>query len=117
MPNMFKGRGKSDDSDQSDTPNQPGQPKPRMPFSMPDLSGLSKIFDALPVPQFGEQLRNYRTLRGKSIEELAGEVDLPPTVLRDLENGTRPAPPKETVLALAMALHLGSDERIIGRIG
>lgn len=114
MPNMFRGRGKSDDSDQSDAPSQPsqsGQSKPRIPFSIPDFSGLSNIFDALPVPQFGEQLRNYRTLRGKSIEELAGEVDLPPTVLRDLENGTRPAPPKETVLALATALHLGSDER------
>lgn len=108
MPSWFKRR------DDSDPPDPPDQPKHSISFSIPDLSGLpglGKIMDAIPVPRFGEQLHNYRTLRGKSIDDLAADVDLPPTVLRDLESGKRPAPPKETVLVLATALRLGKDER------
>lgn len=78
---------------------------------IPKLPDMSDFIGSLPIPSFGEQLRNFRTLRGKSIEDLAAEVSLPPTVLRDMENGTRPAPPKETVVALVAALHLKGEDR------
>src|SRR6185312_14456160 len=60
---------------------------------------------------FGEKLREFRTLRGKSIEELSAEVNIPPTVLRDMESGARPAPSESTVKLLAAALHLDKDDR------
>jgi adenylate cyclase len=112
MPKWFD-RPKGDKDDEK-PPKTPKPPKIPGSFSLPDFSGLAqlgKVIDAIPVPRFGDQLRNYRTLRGKSIEELATEVDLPPTVLRDLETGSRPAPPKSTVVTLADALKLQGDER------
>ncbi len=78
---------------------------------LPKIPDMSDFLGSLPVPSFGEQLRDFRTLRGKSVEELATEVELPPTVLRDIESGARPAPPKETVIALATALRLNKDDR------
>lgn len=84
---------------------------------MPDWSKLPKWSDLagflgdLPIPTFGEKLREFRTLRGKSIEELSAEVNIPPTVLRDMESGARPAPSESTVKLLAAALHLDKDDR------
>ena len=86
-------------------------------LNIPDLSKVLEDLpknlplENLPVPSFGEQLREYRTLRGKSIDELAAAVGIPPMVLRDIENGTRAAPPESTVKLLAAALSLDRDER------
>lgn len=82
--------------------------KKRMP-KLPEH--LSDFIDSIPLPTFGEQLHDLRTLHGKSIEELSEAVGIPPTVLRDMENGTRPAPPAGTVKAIAAALSLTKEER------
>src|SRR5690349_21998020 len=76
-----------------------------------NIPGLSGVFenlplDKIPVPSFGEQLRDFRTLRGKSVEDLAAEVGITPMALRDIESGKRSAPSESTVIALANALHL-----------
>lgn len=68
-----------------------------------------KFFEHL--PRFGDQLRDYRTLRGKTVEELAELAGLAPKALREIESGTRRAPSTDIVKALADALHLGKDER------
>jgi adenylate cyclase len=78
-----------------------------MPFQ--NIPGLSNLFDRL--PRFGAQLGNFRSLRGVSIEQLAATVNLAPSALRDIEAGKRPAPSKDTVLALATALNLDKQER------
>lgn len=75
-----------------------------MPFPM-----KPNVFDHL--PRFGDQLRDYRTLRGMTIEEVAEAAGLAPKALRELESGTRRAPATAIVKALADALHLGKDER------
>jgi len=71
-----------------------------------DLSSMPR-----PVPPFGELLRNYRTLRGLTIEQLAEAVQLAPSALREIEQGTRPAPSMEIARALATTLRLGKEER------
>ncbi|HKW22010.1 MAG TPA: helix-turn-helix domain-containing protein [Ktedonobacterales bacterium] len=85
------------------------------------IADLSKILDNLPLenvtlnkiplPSFGEQLRDFRTLRGKSVDDLATEVGITPMALRDIESGKRSAPSESTVIALANALQLGKDDR------
>ncbi|HEU5349435.1 MAG TPA: helix-turn-helix domain-containing protein [Ktedonobacterales bacterium] len=77
----------------------------------PKLSELSDLLGDLPITTFGERLREFRTLRGKSIDDLAAEVEIPPSVLRDMESGARPAPSKGTIFALAAALHLDKLDR------
>lgn len=81
--------------------------------NLPDLSKVLENLplNNLPLPTFGEQLREFRTLRGKAIEELAAEVGITPMALRDIESGKRPAPSESTVVALANALHLDKDDR------
>src|SRR5260370_15267051 len=78
-----------------------------MPF--PNLPKLPNFLGRL--PRFGDLLRNYRTLRGVSIEDLAAAANLAPSALRDIEAGKRPAPSKEIVKGLADALHLDKAER------
>lgn len=78
---------------------------------LPKIPDMSNFLGNLPLPTFGEQLHDFRTLRGTSIEELAAEVDIPPSVLRDMESGARPAPSEGTVKALARALRLNADDR------
>ena len=78
---------------------------------IPKWSDLAGFLSDLPIPTFGEKLREFRTLRGKSIEELSAEVGIPPTVLRDMESGARPAPSESTVRMLVAALHLDKDDR------
>ncbi len=63
------------------------------------------------LPRFGERLRDYRTLRGVPIEQLAAAVGIAPSALRDIEEGKRPAPPKAIITAIANTLQLGKDER------
>lgn len=76
---------------------------------MPDLPNLPDFLKRL--PRYGDHLRDYRTLRGMSIEELAAAVQLAPSALRDIEAGKRSAPPKDVTIALAAALNLGGRER------
>ena len=77
---------------------------PKIPI--PDLSDLFNL-----IPRFGDQLRDHRTLRGKSIEEVAAAAGLAPSALSDMELGRRAAPPADVVEALADALGLSGDER------
>ncbi|HEX8036273.1 MAG TPA: helix-turn-helix domain-containing protein [Ktedonobacterales bacterium] len=67
------------------------------------------FFDHL--PRFGDQLRDYRTLRGMTVEEVAEAAGLAPKALREIESGARRAPSPDIVKALVDALHLGKDER------
>jgi class 3 adenylate cyclase len=78
-----------------------------MPF--PNLPKLPNFLGQL--PRFGDLLRDYRTLRGVSIEDLAATVNLAPSALRDIEAGKRPAPSKDIVTTLCDTLHLNKDER------
>lgn len=70
---------------------------------------IPNFFDHL--PRFGERLRDYRTLRGMTVEEVAAAAGLAPKALREIESGVRNAPSTDTVKALADALRLGKDER------
>ena len=63
------------------------------------------------LPKFGDLLHDYRTLRGMTIEELAAAVSVAPSALREMEAGARPAPPKQVVKAIALALQLGGEDR------
>ena len=63
------------------------------------------------LPKFGDLMHDYRTLRGMTIEELATAVSVAPSALREMEAGTRPAPPKQVVKAIALALQLGGEDR------
>lgn len=75
-----------------------------MPFpKLPDIFGH--------LPRFGDQLRDFRTLRGVSIEDAAQAAGIAPKALREIEAGQRPAPSLDVVKALADALHLSKSER------
>ncbi len=63
------------------------------------------------VPKFSVLLREHRTLRGLSVEQLAKQVNIAPSALREMEAGKRPAPPKQVVKLMVAALQLGGDER------
>ncbi len=75
----------------------------------PKLPDLSDLLDRL--PRFGDLLRDSRTLRGMSVEQLAEAVGLAPSAIRDMEAGKRPAPPSDITRALADALQLGTQDR------
>jgi class 3 adenylate cyclase len=62
------------------------------------------------LPRFGVLLREYRTLRGVSVEDLATAVEIAPSALREIEEGKRPAPSEKKVRAICKALRLDSDE-------
>jgi class 3 adenylate cyclase len=75
-----------------------------MPFpKLPDFLGR--------LPRFGDLLRDHRTLRGVTIEQLATETGVAPGALREIEAGTRSAPSKKVVMALADALQISGEER------
>lgn len=63
------------------------------------------------LPSFGAQLRDARTLRGLTIEQVAAAASIAPDALRELEAGTRTPPGRDVIAALAAALHLGKRER------
>src|SRR5581483_9119933 len=71
-----------------------------MPFSIP-----------MPKLPFGEMVRNYRQMRGLTVEQLAEATHLAPSAIRTIEDGAGMAPPSETVKALADALQLKGDDR------
>ncbi len=64
----------------------------------------------LPIPPFGEQLKQYRLSRGLTVEQLAAAVHLAPSAISTFESNGRLAPSKEVVKALANALHLSKEE-------
>ncbi|MGH2517749.1 MAG: helix-turn-helix domain-containing protein [Ktedonobacterales bacterium] len=75
-----------------------------MPFpKIPNIFGQ--------IPRFGDQVRDFRTLRGMSVEEVAREAGLASKALREIESNQRPAPATDMVKALADALHLSKSER------
>jgi adenylate cyclase len=73
------------------------------------LPDLSNFFNRL--PRFGDLLRNYRTLRGLTVEQLAEAAGLAPSAIRDMEAGKRAAPPADVTNALADALRLSKQDR------
>jgi class 3 adenylate cyclase len=78
-------------------------------FKIPGIdSHLKFVLESL--PKFGTLLRDYRTLHGVSIEELAAAVEIAPGALREIEENRRPAPSEKKVKALAKALNLDSEE-------
>jgi adenylate cyclase len=81
---------------------------------MPNFPKLPDFLDSdffKRMPRFGDKLRDARTLRGISVEELAGAVGLAPGALRDIEANKRGAPPKDIILAIADVLKLSKPER------
>lgn len=70
--------------------------------------GLPDVLNNL--PRFGVLMRQYRTLRGISIDDLAAAVDIAPSALREMEEGKRPAPSEKKVRAICKALRLDPDE-------
>ncbi|HEX9057257.1 MAG TPA: helix-turn-helix domain-containing protein [Ktedonobacterales bacterium] len=77
--------------------------------NLPKPPNLPDFFNWL--PRFGDQLRDGRTLRGLTVEQIAEAVGVAPSAIRDMETGQRPAPSKDVVRALADALHLTREER------
>jgi class 3 adenylate cyclase len=79
---------------------------------VPKIPGIPNLPDFLgKLPRFGDRLRDYRTLRGLSIEEVATAAGVAASAIRDMEAGKRSAPSKEVVVALADALGLNKQER------
>lgn len=78
-----------------------------MPF--PTISGIPDFRNL--QPRFGDLLRDHRTLQGLSIEDLATQAEIAPAALNEIEAGTRPAPPKKVVKALAEALDLSGEDK------
>jgi class 3 adenylate cyclase/DNA-binding XRE family transcriptional regulator len=78
-----------------------------MPWpKLPKLSSVPR-----PFPPFGQQLRDHRTLRGLTIEEVAVTAGIAPQALREIESGTRDAPGVTMAKTLASHLKLDSDQR------
>ena len=63
------------------------------------------------TPRFSDLLRDHRTLQGLSVETLAAAAEISPEALSEIEAGTRAAPPKKVVRALATALKLAGDDK------
>jgi class 3 adenylate cyclase len=77
-----------------------------------DLAKLQEVAKrARPFPPFGKLLHDHRTLRGMSVEEVARAVQMAPSALREIEQGTRAAPPKQFAKALANTLELRGESR------
>lgn len=78
-------------------------------MSFPNLPNIPDFRNWL--PNFGNLLREYRTLRGLTIEELAAQTNIAPSALREMEAGARSAPSRKVARAMADALDLSRDER------
>ncbi|HUM84901.1 MAG TPA: helix-turn-helix transcriptional regulator [Lachnospiraceae bacterium] len=63
----------------------------------------------------GLRIQSLRTDRGISQETLAAEVKISQTFLSQIETGQR-VPSLETVVALANALHVSSDELLVDNL-
>lgn len=83
---------------------------PKLP-KMPNLSDLSNLFPRPPVPAFGDLLRNYRTMRGLTTEQVAAASGLAESAVRNIENGARLTPPQDCLKKLAELFQLGEEER------
>lgn len=70
--------------------------------------GLPNVFERM--PRFGVVLRQYRTLHGVSIDDLAAAIEVAPSALREMEEGVRPAPSEKRTRAIGKALQLDGEE-------
>ncbi|HLJ82125.1 MAG TPA: helix-turn-helix domain-containing protein [Ktedonobacterales bacterium] len=77
-------------------PNPPNLPGPSW------LSGM---------PSFGEQLHQYRQVRGMTLEQLAAGANVPVSTLSAIESGARLPLPESVVNMLAKTLGLTGSER------
>src|SRR5579872_2449392 len=77
-------------------PNPPNLPGPSW------LSGM---------PSFGEQLYQYRQVRGMTLEQLAAGANVPVSTLSAIESGARLPLPESVVNMLAKTLGLTGSER------
>jgi len=77
-----------------------------MSFPPLNIPGLHKF-----LPRFGDMLRDHRTVRGLTIEEVAAQAGIAPSALREMETGARQAPSRKIVRALADAMNLESEDR------
>lgn len=64
-----------------------------------------------PLPNFGQLLHNYRTMRGLTVEDIAKAANISPSAVTEIEKDMRPAPPKDVVMAMAGALGLKGEDR------
>lgn len=67
---------------------------------------------------FGDMIREGRGNTGRSLRDLAAELELSPSYLNDIEHGRR-IPSATNVRALATALNLDADQLLAaaGRVG
>ena len=77
-----------------------------MRFPPLNIPNLSQFF-----PRFGDLLRDHRTVRGLTIEDVATAAGIAPAALREMETGARPAPSRKLVRALADAMDLDGEDR------
>lgn len=68
------------------------------------------------TPPFGELVRNYRLMRGLSVEQVAEAARLAPSAVRAMEGGARLSPAQESVNALADVFQLNTQERELFRL-
>jgi class 3 adenylate cyclase len=73
------------------------------PLNIPSLQHL--------LPRFSDLLRDHRTVRGLTIEAVAAKAGIAPSALREMEAGTRPAPSRKIVRAIADAMSLDGEDR------
>lgn len=83
---------------------------PKRP-KLPNMSNLSSLFPRLPMPAFGDLLRNHRTMRGLTTEQVAAASGLAESAVRNIENGARLTPPQDCLKKLAELFQLGEEER------
>ena len=64
-----------------------------------------------PVPAFGDLLRNYRTMRGLTTEQVAAATGLAESAVRAIEGGARLTPPEDSLKKLCELFRLSKSER------
>lgn len=77
----------------------------------PKLPKLSNLFPMPQLPAFGDLLRNHRTMRGLTTEQVAAASGLAESAVRSIENGARLTPPQDCLKKLAELFQLGGEER------
>lgn len=78
---------------------------------LPKLPNLTGLLPTPPVPAFGDLLRNYRTMRGLTTEQVAAASGLAESAIRAIVNGARLTPPQDSLKKLAELFQLSKDER------
>lgn len=68
------------------------------------------------MKSFGESIRELRESRGLSIREVAAKIEVDPSFLSRVENGTKRAT-REQVTSLATVLHAEKNKLLIHYLG